>query len=206
MIVYVESNFVLEIAFLQEEHDSCDRLLGMAETQAVNLVPPALSIVEPYERLARRATQRLQLQQKLSEELRELSRSKPYKEQSSELQKLTALFVISIEEEEQRLNAALERVLHTAQIIPIGPSTIRAAIGFQTRRSLKPQDALIYASVIEHLETEPDVPHCFISRDKKAFTDPDIKTDLATFNCRLLTRFSDGLSYIRSQPPNTGSA
>ena len=37
MIVYVESNFVLELAFLQEEHDSCDAIIGLAETGRVEL-------------------------------------------------------------------------------------------------------------------------------------------------------------------------
>ena len=32
MIVYVESNFVLELAFLQEKHESCLELLSLSES------------------------------------------------------------------------------------------------------------------------------------------------------------------------------
>ena len=38
MIVYLESNFVLELAFLQAEHDECSALLRLAETEGIQLV------------------------------------------------------------------------------------------------------------------------------------------------------------------------
>ena len=57
MIVYVESNFVLELALLQEEHDSCDAIIMLAETRDIELVVPAFSLAEPYEALVRRSRQ-----------------------------------------------------------------------------------------------------------------------------------------------------
>ena len=45
MIVYVESNFVLELAFLQEEHEGCLELLSLSESGDICLVLPAFSIV-----------------------------------------------------------------------------------------------------------------------------------------------------------------
>ena len=44
MIVCVESNFVLELAFLRTEHTSCSTLLAMAESGNIKLVLPAFSI------------------------------------------------------------------------------------------------------------------------------------------------------------------
>ena len=49
MIVYLESNFVLELAFLQAEHEECSAILRLAETGEIRLVLPAFSIGEPYE-------------------------------------------------------------------------------------------------------------------------------------------------------------
>ena len=40
---------------------------------------------------------------------------------------------------------------------------------------------------------------CFITRDKDFVENPDIKSDLATYDCRLFTKFTDGLGYIRNQ-------
>lgn len=48
MNVYVESNFVLELALLQEQHASCGELLRLCEEDRIQLVIPAYSLVEPY--------------------------------------------------------------------------------------------------------------------------------------------------------------
>lgn len=55
MIVYVESNFVLELAFLQEEHESCEELLSLSKSGDIHLVLPTFSIGEPYETWVRRS-------------------------------------------------------------------------------------------------------------------------------------------------------
>ena len=86
MIVYVESNFVLELAFLQEEYESCLELLRLAESQDIHLVLPAFSIGEPYEVWVRRSKQRRELRDQLSTAIRELSRSRPYQASSHECQ------------------------------------------------------------------------------------------------------------------------
>ena len=54
MNVYVESNFVLELALLQEQHASCEALLRLCEEGGIQLVIPAYSLAEPYETLTRR--------------------------------------------------------------------------------------------------------------------------------------------------------
>jgi hypothetical protein len=38
MIVYVETNFILELAYHQEEHRHCTSILAMAESQEIILV------------------------------------------------------------------------------------------------------------------------------------------------------------------------
>ena len=58
MNVYVESNFVLELALLQEQSASGEAILRLGEEHRVHLVVPAYALVEPYETLARRHKQR----------------------------------------------------------------------------------------------------------------------------------------------------
>ena len=41
MIVYIESNFVLELAYLQEECESCENILALSEEDKIELVIPA---------------------------------------------------------------------------------------------------------------------------------------------------------------------
>ena len=200
MIVYVESNFVLELAFHQEEYESCLELLGLAESQDIHLVLPAFSIGEPYEVWVRRSKQRRELRDQLSTAICELSRSRPYQASSHEFQELTNLLLRSGEEEKRRLDEALDRILRTAEVIPIGLNTIRAAITLQKSRSLSPQDSIVYASILAHLaEVSEEDLRCFMTKNSKDFVNPDIENELRTHTCRLLTKFGDGLGYVRSQ-------
>lgn len=200
MIVYVESNFVLELAFLREEHESCSSFLSLSESGDIRLVLPAFSIGEPYETAERRTKERKKLHSQLSGTIRELSRSSPYRESAHEFRDLTDLLIRSGEKEKNRLDETLERILQTVEVIPIDLSTIRASITLQKSRNLSPQDALIYASILDHLGKEKsDSFDCFITKDSKNFANPDIKSDLAKYNCKLLTKFVDGLGYVRSR-------
>jgi len=63
--VYVESNFVLELALRQEQSASCEKLLDLCEGGRVTLVVPAYSLAEPYETLIRRRSQRRQIKHDL---------------------------------------------------------------------------------------------------------------------------------------------
>ena len=199
MIVYVESNFVLELAFLQEEHKSCEELLSLSESGDIHLVLPAFSIGEPYETWVRRSKQRQGLREQLSTTIGELSRSRRYQESSQEFQDLTNLLLSSVEQEKFRLDEILEKILQTVNVIHINLSIIREAIIFQKNLDLKPQDSIVYASIIEHLDTASGEHSCFITRDKDFFANSDIENELKNYNCKLLTKFTDGLGYIRNQ-------
>lgn len=48
MNVYVESNFVLQLALLQEFHASCEAIVNLCEAGCARLVIPAFSLIEPY--------------------------------------------------------------------------------------------------------------------------------------------------------------
>lgn len=199
MIVYVESNFVLELAFLQEDHESCLALLGMAEAGDLDLVLPAYSVGEPYEVWVRRSKQRRELHNRLRTELGELARSKPYQGPSADLRELLGILVESGEEEKGRLDQALDRIAKVATLIPISGNTLRAAIAFQKNPGLSPQDAIVYASVLDHLTSAAPGLKCFITKNAKDFVSLRIRDELAAYDCRLLTRFRDGLGYARSQ-------
>ena len=198
MIVYVESNFVLELAFLQEEHKSCEKLLSLSESEDIHLVLPAFSIGESYEAWGHRSKQRDGLREQLTTAINELSRSRPYHGASNRFQRLTNLLRSSNIDELDRLNKTLERILQTVEVIPTGSSTIRKAITFQKSRDLGPQDSVIYASILEHLGTASKKSSCFITKDKD-FASPDIENELKNYNCKLLTKFANGFGYIRNQ-------
>lgn len=196
MIVYVESNFVLELAFLQEEHESCDAIIGFAESGSIQLAIPAFSLAEPYEVLVRRDRQRAELNRRLSDEIRELSRSRPYAEIAARSQEVTTVLLQSGEEEKRQFESTVGRLAECAQVIPLGVDTVKAGLEVQGQLSLSPQDSIVYASILSHLTQAPGGPKCLLNKNAKDFVNPDIEEQLGRYECRLITRFSDGLRYI----------
>lgn len=201
MILYVETNFVIELAFSQEEHQACRDLLSLIrEHSDVELVLPAFCIGEAYEAGERKWTQRRQLHQNLLDEIAQIQRSEPFRERSKELRELTGLLVESGEEQKRILDGLLEDLLAVARVLPLDRQTFARAVGFQNSRDLKPQDSIVYASVITDLEACPDEISCFVTKDRRDFfSNQDIQDELDGLDCTLLGSFANGLGYIRSR-------
>jgi predicted nucleic acid-binding protein len=199
VIVYVESNFVLEIALLQEEHEDCLRIIRLCKQGAARLVIPAFSLAEPYSTLYRRRKERLSLQEQLSREFNQLARTQTYRSQAPAMMAITTLLARSTKEEEDRLDAAIRRLLTVATVVPLTADTFNSAAQYQKQLHLSPFDAIVYASVLFHMNSHPREPKCFLNKNTKDFDDPDIESALTAARCKLLPRFDSGYQYIRSQ-------
>ena len=79
MTVYVESNFVLELALEQEECDSCNAIVELANRGLVVLAVPAFSLAEPHVAIAGKEKARNQLRRDLDAHVRDLARSRPHR-------------------------------------------------------------------------------------------------------------------------------
>jgi predicted nucleic acid-binding protein len=197
MNLYVETNFVLELALQQEQHEACEGIIRLCEARSATLVLPAFCIAESYETLIRRANRRTQIANDLAGELRQLSRSKPYKEEIDTFRSVTGLLARSSQEEDARLIAVLERILRVVEIIPLEAGIVLNAVQYRVTYKLEPQDSIVYASVIQHLATTSQHESCFLNRNNRDFDDPDIEESLARHNCKMLFSFINGYNYIR---------
>lgn len=198
MNVYVESNFVLELALLQEQHASCEDILQLCEVGHIQLVMPAYSLAEPYETLVRRHKQRQRIRTELDAELRQLARTSVYADRLSGFRHLTALLIDSADEEVKHLESVRSRLLQVAEVIPLEASILIAATQCQVAHGFSPQDALVYAAVLSHLEEHHALPSCFLNRNSRDFDDPDVVVELDRYNCKLLPRFDAGYQFISS--------
>ncbi|MGH2410991.1 MAG: hypothetical protein ACRDGS_11570, partial [Chloroflexota bacterium] len=135
MIVYVESNFILELAYAQEEYDACDGILALSEQRKLALAVPAFCLGEPYESWVRRSKDRQVLHDRFDREIKELSRSLPYSTISRESQEVSRILIQSGNEEKTRLDGAIVRMIDIASIIPLERETMRSAIALQAERS-----------------------------------------------------------------------
>jgi predicted nucleic acid-binding protein len=197
--IYVETNFVLELTFEQEQCSSCEQILQLCEAGKAMLIIPAYSLAEPHEKLSRQARSRRELQQLLDAELRQLLRTASYANRIKGIQDIAILMVQSNEEERRRFIKYRERILKVGEVVALTANILREAASCEPIYDLAPQDALVYASVIEHLRLSQPEQACFLNRNFKDFDSPDIVDALSQLNCRMIPRFDHGYSFLRSQ-------
>ena len=194
MNVYLESNFVIELALLQEQHASCDALLALGEAGRVRLVIPAFSLAEPYQTLGRRHGDRVRTKVELDSHLRLLARTRDYSERLSGFEAVTKLLIDSQDVEGKRLEDVQVRLLRNAEIIVLDRAILESALRCQENYGLSPTDALVCASVLEHLQRASPTESCFLNRDTD-FDDPDLVEALERQGCKLLRSFDAGYNY-----------
>jgi len=199
--VYVETNFVLEMVFEQEQSSSCEEIVQFCESGHGKLVLPAYSLAEPHEKLVRQANTRQILYNQLDTELAQLARTSSYREKILGVRDIAGLLIQSNEEERRRFGAVRERILKIGDIVPLSTEILQNGASYEKRFDLRPQDAIVYASVISHLQKSTPPTGCFLNRNSKDFDNPDIADELKRFNCRMIPRFDHGCSYIRSATP-----
>ena len=199
MKVYVESNFVLELAFRQEQSSSCRALLELGENDRIDLLIPAYSLAEPVETLLRRRKQRRRLKRDLDAELAQMARDESRVQGVDGLAQLTALLIGSVEEEANRLEDIRNRLADVAGVIPLDSANLKSAIRYQNEHDLSPQDAMVYAAVVENLrQFQTGEPSCFLNRNSRDFGDPLIVDELRGYQCNLLYSFDRGVDFVRA--------
>lgn len=199
MNIYVETNFVLELTFEQEQCSSCEKILQLCESGKAKFIVPAYSLAEPHEKLNRQAKSRQELQKSLDSELRQLLRTTSYVNRIKSIQDIASLMIQSNEEERQRFVQCRERIFNIGEIIALTADILMKAASFETIYDLTPQDAIVYATVIDHLQHNKPQQACFLNRNSKDFDSPDIVDELKQFKCKMIPRFDHGYSFLQSQ-------
>lgn len=199
MNIYVETNFVLELVFQQEQYQSCQDILELSQAGKVNLVTPAYSLIEPQEKLTRQAQQRKKLNQELSQELAQLIRTDSYRSYAEQIESLKSLVIQSIDAEQERFIQYREQLLKTAEIIPLTSEILEQGASYEEIYHLGGQDAIVLASVLSHLQDNNSDSACFLNRNSRDFNQPDIKEFLDFYQCKLITTFPNGLDFVKSQ-------
>ncbi|MBU2534555.1 MAG: hypothetical protein KKD83_00105 [Chloroflexi bacterium] len=199
MIVYIESNFVLELSLEQEQAKSANDILLLAENGKIELAFPAFALAEPFATIAHRERERRRLCSSFSGQLRELQRSKQHQDVVSQLEPAPNLLLEIGKKEFDLLQSTVMRLLKVGKSIGISMIGFQKALAYQDRYGLSPQDSIIYSLVIGDLQRRGlKEAKCFISRNWKDFGDPDIKSELEFYNCAYLEDFTTGLRFIQS--------
>lgn len=198
MIVFAETNFVLELAFGRDKFARCRDFIDMAEKGEIVLSLPAYSFVEPYEVIIRRRKSRAQVHELLLREAKEITRTAQFEQSANQLAQLTGLLIQVGESEQDELRKIISQLLDVASVIDLNPAILRQALTFQDDVGLSPQDSVVFAAILAELEKRGG-PACFVTTNSKDFSAPGIAEALEPYDCKLLFDFKNGLNYVRSQ-------
>jgi len=196
MIVYVETNYVIEMALEQEQFCAARQILQLARDGKIVLTFPSFALVEPFWTLANWEAKRNRLNeqlQSLNVEIKQLQRSGLH----SAL--LEVNFAKIAKKERHSLQNVVKDLLSFGRPIQLGGPEFEQALRMQTTLGLEIMDAIIYSTLVSDLRRQDvSLPKCFISRDKEAFKARKIREDLRTFGCTYIPDFNNGLKFIES--------
>lgn len=197
MNVYVESNFILEIALRQEESEPANSILEHANRGKINLFIPAFSLAEPFWTLTHRSKNRKESLDVLAREQRTLSRSSEWEGFAELLGQFIDQTSVIEETERNELEQISRDILTPAHVIEFSAPVFEAALSFSMQLGLGMQDAIVFASVHEHLANSTErTRSVFISRDRKDLGNPLITQRLRELGCSYVPTFGNGLELI----------
>lgn len=201
MNIFVESNFLLELALEQHELPYCILLLKAAEQGQHHLHIPAYSLTEVFQTLGNRRSRREETERYLQEEIKQhLREAGAVVADMDTLERLLRdLLLARTSAQTKKLFELTERIARVATLIPLSEQVLQAAPLLQIQHNLTPQDALVYASVrvgLQHTGTN-ERENLFISRNEKDFKKPDILAELQQLNCTYLASFKAATGKLR---------
>lgn len=136
MIVYVESNFVLEIALNQEQSVSAEAILSLAEQEKIKLAFPSFALSEPFTTIMYRNGKRSHLYRELDATLKEIKRSEPLKDIALSIDTLIAALKLAGKNAFDPLHSVFGRMLAAGRSIETDSSIFRDALVYQDNLEL----------------------------------------------------------------------
>lgn len=212
MIVYVESNFVLEIALGQEQVTYAENILALAETGKIELTFPSFALSEPFTTIFNRRAERRRQYEAFLKILKQIKRSESLKQVVLDLESLITILKDTQRDDFKPLHTVIQRMLASGRVLETTLTNCKQAEIYEKDIDLSPQDSIIYASVVDDLKKRAkDETKCFLSRDKRAFPDDGetsetkdrvlsrslIARELRGYGCKYFVTFDKGLEYIK---------
>ena len=198
MKIYVESNFVIEMAVGQEEASFCDSLLKMSAEGLLELSIPAFSILEPYQTLERRRRDRAELHRRLQAELDQIARAAELSSDVAALRGALGIIVSSADHDIEAIEDLRKRITRQLDVIPLDAAVLRGASQLQADFGLSAPDAVVAASVLADLALHRDERAYFVTRNSKDFGDPDVMALFKASGCTVLFSFDTAVQIAQT--------
>ncbi len=199
MNIYSKTNFFLEIVFSQEQSKYCEKIISLGRRKKIKLIMPAYSFAEALYKLEAQRKKRENFQRELNSQISQLAQTIQYNSQIKNFRALDTFLTQNIDEEKKRFERCRRSLTETAEIIAFDPETITRAKLTATRYDLTLQDAIVFSSILGHLQQSKASQNCFLNRNSKDFSQPSIAKRLKTLNCKFFADFEKAYNFINSQ-------
>lgn len=192
MTVYVESNFVLELALHQEQATAARAILDRASRSEFLLAVPSLSLAEPFTTITQRRRGMRKLGGLIGDQSRDLSRSTLHREAVRDLAIVQSHLAGIAEQEVENLAGIVAEILSVCQIIPPDLASFTEARQLQRELDLAPEDSMVLAAVLKDLR-QPGIGrrNYFVNRNVDDFGVPEVISLLRRHHCEFLGSFND---------------
>jgi len=191
VIVYAESNFLLEIALGRENEAGARQILDRAENGAIELAVPVFCLCEPFSTVAYRARKRAQEFRAVQRQLEDLGRGEAHRDLINAVATpLSDVLDVEIRERTQ-LEDVVGRLLNCANILDLSHAVFIASQGHQATHGLDATDAIVYATVQLDASAGVEEPKVFVTRNSNDFDLEAIRAELDAAGCRLTFSFDD---------------
>jgi len=199
MNIYSETNFFLEIVFAQEQSKYCEKIISLCRKGKIKLIIPAYSFAEALYKLEAQRKKRENFQRELNSQISQLAQTIQYNSQITNFRALDTFLTQNIEEEKKRFEKCRKILTKIAEIIAFDAQTIEKAKAIATKYDLTLQDAIVFSSILNHLQQNRASQNCFLNRNSKDFSQPGIVKRLKTLNCKFFADFEKAYNFIISQ-------
>lgn len=170
MIVYVETNFLLELALGREQGRGCRQLLDWCRDQRLDLRLPAYALAEAQSAFVKLRADRLRAIETLKTQARDLARMT----RGADLGKLCndagEALSASTEVDRASLNQLVRELYSVASFIPLDKSAVELAEIVRSVGSVKGHgDLMVFGSILQDLSERSragtPTPALFVTRD-----------------------------------------
>jgi hypothetical protein len=200
VIVYLETNFLFELATGRDTNDSCVSLLQWCREEQIALRIPAHALLETRTALRRRAAIQTGVARDLQDQHRDVDRART--RDLADLYLTAAQHLKnSADVERQYLMSLSEELLHLATILPTDREVLLHSERFRIAKVLTGDgDLLNFASIIRDLDLRKsggDVAQSMFITGDADFA--NVRQWLQPYSCDLLTSYSAAVARLKGQ-------
>lgn len=196
VLVYVESNFLLELVLNQEEAREAQLILERAVSKVIELAIPVYALVEPIETLRRRQSDLRTFSENIKKQLREVERMAHVPLAKGTYTSLAKTVFDALNDWPARLQTQRQALVEAARLLPLDWATIERAQDILQQGVIKREpDALMLAAVLRDAEA-CSRPSLLLNKNTKDFNMKDVAAVLSPLDCHAIGSFKDGLAHI----------